>query len=89
MGSGWGQAVRALIAIEASTAWLETRLGRRQAEATMVTVMEATGRGSLVAAGAFKTLQRRGERLGKNFIILPTAVKLIPGLKELWEEGGR
>lgn len=89
MGNGWGQAVRAFIAIEASTAWLETRLGRRQAEATMVAVMGATGRGSLVAGGAFKTLQRRRERLGENFIILPTAVKLTPGLKELWEERGR
>lgn len=56
MGNRWGQAVKALIAIEASTAGLETWLGRRQAEATIVAVMGATGRGSLVAGGAFKTL---------------------------------
>lgn len=56
MWSRWGQAVRAPIAIEAGTAGWEARLGSRQTQATMVAVIDATGRGSLAASGAFKTL---------------------------------
>lgn len=69
MWSRWGQAVRAPIAIEAGTAGWEARLGSRQTQATMVAVIDATGRGSLAASGAFKTLWRGGEMSGKDLVL--------------------
>lgn len=56
MRSRRGQAVRAPVATEAGTAGWEARLGGGQTQATMVTVMEATGGGSVAAGGALKTL---------------------------------
>lgn len=56
MRSRRGQAVRAPVATEAGTVGWEARLGGGQTQATMVTVMEATGGGSVAAGGALKTL---------------------------------
>lgn len=64
----WGQAVRAPIAIEANTVGWEARLEGGQTQPTVVAVMGATGRGSLAAGGAFKTLQRREERLARDLV---------------------
>lgn len=68
--NGWGQAVRAPVAIEAGTAGWEAGLGGGQAQPTVVAVMGATGGGPLAAGGAFKTLQRGEERLARGFVPL-------------------
>lgn len=68
MRSWWGQAVRAPVATEAGTAWWEAWLRGGQTQASMVAVMEATGRGSVAAGGAFKTLGAvAGETWGWSF----------------------
>lgn len=79
--SRWGQAVRAPIAIEAGTVEWKARLGGGQTQATMVAVMGAAGGGSVAAGGTFKTLQR-GERLGKDHVLLLFFMPLrqTPGL---------
>lgn len=68
MRSGWGQAVRAPIAIEAGTAGWEARPQGGQTQTTVVAVMEAAGGGSVVAGGAFKTLWRGEEMLGRDLV---------------------
>lgn len=81
MRSGWGQAVRASVAIEAGTARWKARLGGGQTQATVVAVMEAAGGNSVAAGGSFKTLQK-GEKLWKDLVLFfPLPLKQTPWLR--------
>lgn len=62
MRSGWGQAVRASVAIEAGTARWKARLGGGQTQATVVAVMEAAGGNSVAAGGSFKTRRAMADK---------------------------
>lgn len=64
---GWGgQAIRVPEAIEAGTAGWEGGLRGGQTQASVVAMVEAAGRSSVAAGGAFKTLQWGGQMLGKD-----------------------